>query len=181
MSKRMLFLPVMLVLLSVPTWAQGGSSSKAENAAVVAGALKPADAQKLVPQTFFYAGQSAPVQARNSGGFRSANGKLVLAALVDSSGYSSAIAEKYQGFLVTDGKLLIGGKDLGPGAYGIGALPDGSFIVTDIGGDTLFSVPFSNDEALKRPIPLKFEQDGQGVRLYLGKKYVKIGFSENVR
>jgi hypothetical protein len=177
----MLFLPVLLVILNMSTWAQNSPSAKAESTALPAGVLKPADTQKLVPQTFFYAGQSAPVQARNSGGFRAATGKLALAALVDSSGYSSAIAEKYQGFLVTDGKLQIGGKDLGPGAYGIGALPDGSFIVTDIGGNTLFSVPFNNDEALKRPIPLKFVQDGQDARLYLGKKYVKIGFSENVR
>jgi hypothetical protein len=170
----MLFLPVLLVILNMSTWAQNSPSAKAESTALPAGVLKPADTQKLVPQTFFYAGQSAPVQARNSGGFRAATGKLALAALVDSSGYSSAIAEKYQGFLVTDGKLQIGDK-------GIGALPDGSFIVTDIGGNTLFSVPFNNDEALKRPIPLKFVQDGQDARLYLGKKYVKIGFSENVR
>ena len=46
---------------------------------------------KLFPDKVFFRGQSATVQGRNSGGVRYADGFLVLAALVDNSGYSTGI------------------------------------------------------------------------------------------
>jgi hypothetical protein len=139
--------------------------------------LSPAEVQKLVPATFFYAGQSAPVQMRNAAGLRSRDGKVLLAALVDVSGYSSAIAEKYQGLLLTDGAVKIGGKSLGPGAYGLGSLPDGNFLVTDLSGAFVLSVPLSPDDAMRRPVPLQFREVEGRFRLYLGKKYVSIEFA----
>jgi hypothetical protein len=178
MSIQRLAVAAIVLALSVLSWAQDPSSVKQE-VAPASGVLKAAETQKLVPQAFFYAGQTAPVQVRNSGAYRSPKGKLVLAALVDTSGYSSAVAEKYQGFLVTDGHVRVGGKELAPGAYGIGALPDGSFVVTDLGANTLLTVPYATDSELKRPVPLKFAPAGQTARLYLGKKYVTLEFSEN--
>ena len=138
--------------------------------------LSAADAQKLVPQNYFYAGQTAPVQARNSAVAKSPGGKFVLAGMVDVSGYSSALAEKYQAFLITEGPLQVGGKPLGTGAYGIGTLANGDFIVTDLGGTTLFSVPLHADADLKRPVPLTMTVAGDSLRLYLGKKYVELRF-----
>jgi hypothetical protein len=174
MKMRDLIIAALLCSSSVLT-AQNAPAAKQESTPPV-GVLKSADAQKLIPPIFFYAGQSAPVQARNSGAFRTPSGKMALAALVDNSGYSSAIAEKYQGFLITDGKVRIGGNELSPGAYGIGALADGSFVVTDLGANNLFAVRFATDDALKRPVPLKFAADGSSARLYLGKKYVTLEF-----
>src|ERR1700682_5401282 len=72
--------------------------------------------KKVVPSEYFYRGQKAPVQVRNSGGFQLADGKMTLAALVDASGYSTAIQQKYQGMLITEGKISIGGSELKPGA-----------------------------------------------------------------
>ena len=63
--------------------------------------LTAEQAKKLAPTAYYFAGQSAPVQARNTAGFKNSAGKVVLAGLVDTSGYSTAIAEKYQGFLIT--------------------------------------------------------------------------------
>jgi len=163
-----------LLLLGLAAIAVAQSDSAKPEAKPTPGVLAAADAHRLIPPSFFYAGQTAPVQSRNSGAYRSANGKLMLAALVDNSGYSSAIAEKYQGFIATDGKIKIGGKELSPGAYGIGALADGSFVVTDLGANTLFSVTFENDAELKRPVPLKFVQQGTSVRLYLGRRFVTV-------
>ena len=40
--------------------------------------------------------------------FQLADGKMVIAALVDASGYSTAIQQKYQGLLITETKLTIG-------------------------------------------------------------------------
>jgi hypothetical protein len=136
--------------------------------------LTKIETQKITPSHYFYGGQVAPVQLRNAAAFRNAGGKVVVAALVDVSGYSSAIAEKYQGLLLTEGTIHIGDKSLGPGSYGIGATPDGKFVITDIGANVITSSEFTNDATLKRPVPLKMSADGTNVRLYLGKKYITI-------
>jgi hypothetical protein len=75
---------------------------------------------KLLPEKVFFRGQIAPVQARNTGGVRFADGFLVFAGLVDSSGYSTGIREKYQAYLINEVPIEIGGQTLKPGAYGIG-------------------------------------------------------------
>src|SRR3989442_13709369 len=53
--------------------------------------------------------------APNSAGFSDSSGKLVLAGLVDTSGYAADLQAKYQGFLITEVKLSIEGTDLAPG------------------------------------------------------------------
>src|ERR1039458_8143675 len=71
------------------------------------GVLSADDLKRVVPTSYFFRGKSASVQLRNAAGFRAADGKLVLVGLVDTSGYSSDVAEKYQGFLITEIKLSI--------------------------------------------------------------------------
>jgi hypothetical protein len=100
-------------------------------------------------------------------------GKFVLAGLVDTSGYSTAIAEKYQGFLITETKLSFDGGSLEPGAYGFG-FKDGKFTVMNIAGTDVVSTASQNDDAVKNPVPLKLEKDSSGYRLYAGKKYVAL-------
>src|SRR6266550_8730493 len=95
--------------------------------------------KKVVPASYFFAGQSAPVQARNSVGLKTAAGKFVLAGLVDTSGYSTAIQEKYQGFLITETKVNFDGATLDPGEYGFG-FKDGKFIVMNVAATDLFSI-----------------------------------------
>ena len=129
--------------------------------------------KKVVPSSFFFAGQNAPVQARNSVGLKNAAGKVVLAGLVDASGYSTAIQEKYQGFLITETKLTFEGATLDPGAYGFG-FKDGKFVVMNVASTDVLSVASQNDEQLKRPVPLKVEKDGDSYRLYAGRKYVVL-------
>jgi len=129
--------------------------------------------KKAVPSSFFFSGQSAPVQLRNSVGLKNAAGKVVLAGLVDASGYSTAIQEKYQGFLITETKLSFEGGTLDPGAYGFG-FKDGKFVVMNVASTDLLSVASQSDEQLKRPVPLKMEKDGEAYRLYAGRKYVVL-------
>ena len=76
------------------------------------GVLSADEVRKVAPATYFFRGQSASVQLRNSGGFRVPEGKLVMAGLVDTSGYASDVQAKYQGFLITEVKLNIAGTDL---------------------------------------------------------------------
>jgi hypothetical protein len=127
--------------------------------------------KKLTPSSYFFAGQSAAVQVRNSAGFKNSAGKVVLAGLVDTSGYSTAIAEKYQGFLITETKLSFDGATLDPGEYGFG-FKDGKFVVMNVAATDLFSIDSQNDAALKHPVPLKLEKDGAGYRLYAGRTFV---------
>jgi hypothetical protein len=74
--------------------------------------LKPAEMEKLFPASVYYHGQTATTQLRNSGREKFVNGSYVLAALVDTSGYSTAVTSKYQAYFVTDVPLKDGGENL---------------------------------------------------------------------
>jgi hypothetical protein len=137
--------------------------------------LKPADTQKLLPAAVFYRGQSAPTQLRNSGGVKFADGFYVLTTLVDTSGYSTGVAAKYQAYFITEVALKIGGQSLPAGVYGVGFIADNKLVVTDVGGHDVLTVSSANDEALKRPLPLQVVADpAGGFRLYAGRMYVSF-------
>jgi hypothetical protein len=137
--------------------------------------LHAAEAGKLLPGAVFFKGQSAPVQARNSGGIKFQDGSLLLATLVDNSGYSTAVQQKYQTYLIAETAVLIGGHLLPPGAYGTGFV-SGHFMVMDIGGHDMFTVDAVHDADLKRPTPLQILADTapEQFRLYQGRDYVMI-------
>jgi len=135
--------------------------------------LKPADLEKLLPATVYYCGQSAPVQIRNSGGVKFSDGHYVLASLVDTSGYSSGIAAKYQGYLIVEVPIKIGGKTLAAGAYGFGFIDDGKIVITDLGANDVLTADTAKDTAMTRPRPLQVTDDpAGGFRLYSGRTYV---------
>ena len=136
--------------------------------------LSAEELKKAVPAEYFFRGQKAPVQLRNAVGFQVADGKMTLAALVDASGYSTAIQQKYQGMLVTETKLDIGGSALSPGQYGFGFTADGKFVVMDVANNEVLNTASQTDAELKRPVPLKLVEDGAGYKLYAGKKWVAI-------
>jgi hypothetical protein len=136
--------------------------------------LSAEELKKAVPTEYFFRGQKAPVQLRNAVGFQVADGKMTLAALVDASGYSTAIQQKYQGMLVTETKLDIGGSALPPGQYGFGFTADGKFVVMDVANNEVLNTVSQSDAELKRPVPLKLVEDGAGYKLYAGKKWVAI-------
>jgi hypothetical protein len=139
-----------------------------------AGLLNSDELKQVVPPSYFFRGQSAPVQLRNSAGFRAQDGKLVLAGFVDTSGYAADVAEKYQGFLITEIKLNIEGSELAPGQYGFGFSKDGKFLVMDVAANDLFRVVSQSDEKLTHPVPLKIVQDGGTYKLYAGRKWVSL-------
>ena len=130
--------------------------------------------KKAVPTEYFFRGQKAPVQVRNAVGFQLADSKMMLAALVDASGYSTAIQQKYQGMLITEANLSIGGSDLKPGEYGFGFTADGKFVVMDVANNDVLSASWQTDAAVQHAVPLKLIEDGAGYKLYAGKKWVGI-------
>jgi hypothetical protein len=148
------------------------NSANAADAAL----LPAAEASKFVPATVFFRGQVASVQARNSGGIKLPEGMFVLCALVDTSGYSTAVQQKYQAYLITEVALDINGQTLKPGAYGVGFVEGNQFVVMDLGGHDLFSTASQRDAQLKRPMPLQVLADTTAghYRLYINRNYVVL-------
>jgi hypothetical protein len=171
---------LLLLAVALPTLnaaPQAGSSEKiGQGTTAGSKVLTATETAKFLPEAVFFRGQSASIQGRNSGGVRFSQDALFLTTLVDTSGYSSAVQEKYQAYLITEVAIDIEGHRLEPGAYGCGFLADDSFIVMDIGGHTLFSVRSAKDTALRRPTPLQVlsSPDSSGYRLYAGRTYVSF-------
>lgn len=136
--------------------------------------LSEAELTRIVPTSFYFEGQSAPTQMRNSAAARLATKRHVIAGLVDTSGYSSDVRAKYEGFLITDSLITVGGAELGTGAYGFGFSSDGKMNIFDIGGRQVLSVEAHSDKGLKRPRPLMMKNAEDGIRLYSGRNYVIV-------
>jgi hypothetical protein len=164
MNTRKRTLIAFIAVLMAGAWAQESKP---------AGVVESADLKALVPSTFFYRGKSASVQLRNSGAIRTKDQKYVIAGMVDTAGYASSVAEKYQGLFITEVEMNIEGSNLKPGAYGFGFAGD-KFVVTDVGANDVLSVPSKRDDNLKRAVPLKIVKEGDDYRLYAGKKYVAL-------
>ena len=155
---------VLLAVTSFTALAQGGAKI-----------LKPAETSKLIPPSVFYRGQSANTQLRNSTGIKFDDGFFVLASMVDTSGYSTGIAAKYQAYLITEVSLHVAGQNLAPGAYGVGFIEGNKFVVTDLGAHEVLSTDSTADSELKHPLPLQILSGADGgFRLYAGRKYVVL-------
>ena len=172
-----------LVILSLSSQAAmlGQTSSNQASSTAAPSAqvslLKPGDVAKMLPSSVFFRGQSAPVQGRNSGGVRFEDKSVMLVSMVDSSGYSSSVQEKYQAYLITESALDIDAHRLPPGAYGCGFSSAQDFVVMDIGGHDLFTVHANRDAGLLRPTPLQVmaAPDNRRVyRLYVGRNFVEF-------
>lgn len=142
--------------------------------AAAATALDRTAASKLMPATVFFRGQTAATQERNSCGVRWDNGKYVLAALVDTSGYATDLKQKYQGYLLVETPVKLGGHRLDPGAYGFGFINRNQFIVMNIGGEQVLEAA-SHDFSGKRPVPLQVLPANGGYQLCSGRQCVDFG------
>ena len=157
------------VILSVAAFASGGAA--AQGGVVV---LEGAELARVVPTGFYFEGQSAPTQTRNTAAAKFATDRYVIVGIVDTSGYSSDVRAKYQGFLITDSPVRVGGQELGTGAYGFGFTNDGHLNILDLGGKQVLSSPTTKDTKIKRPRPILFTTDAGGVRFYSGRDYAVI-------
>jgi hypothetical protein len=135
--------------------------------------LEGAELERVVPQGFYFEGQSGGTQMRNAAAAQLGPRRFVVAGLVDTSGYSSDVQAKYQGFIITDSPITIGGSRLPTGAYGFG-FTSGWFNVMDVGGRRVLSVRARDDDRLQRPRPLMMTDARNGVRLYAGRSFVVI-------
>jgi hypothetical protein len=145
-SSCVIHLAAFAAVLVLPLGARGQAAAP--------GILNAAQAGKLIPVSVYFAGQTATTQPRNSAGVRFADGQLTLAVLVNNSGYSSGVAQKYQGYLLTGIPLDFGGHPLPAGAYGMGVVK-GQLYLMDLGDHGLFHTAATHDAAMHRPVPLQ--------------------------
>ena len=136
--------------------------------------LNEKDTAIVTPTSFYFAGQSAPTQMRNAFAAKLAKNRFVIAGLVDTSGYSTEISGKYEGFFITDSPVRIGDKMLGTGEYGFGFSQSGKLNIFDISAKQILSVNTQTDPSVSRPRPLQMTAVGNAIRLYKGKNYVVI-------
>lgn len=129
---------------------------------------------KLVPTSFYFAGQSAETQMRNTAAAKVGESRFIIAGMVDTSGYSTEISGKYEGFFITDSPVKFGNKNLNTGAYGFGFTADGKIKIFDLSSKELLWTTTKSDEEMKRPRPLQMMSEAKGIRLYKGKNYVLI-------
>jgi len=138
--------------------------------------LKASDIKpKLFPESVFFRGQTAPAQMRNTGGIHFSDDLYMLAGLVDNSGYSTGIREKYQAYLITEATLQFGAQTLKPGAYGVGFIEGGKFVVLDLAANEIFQAASQKDSEMKRPVPLQVTApEAAKYRLYAGREFVEF-------
>lgn len=134
--------------------------------------------KQLLPSTVFIDGENVPTQERNAALAQMPNGKLLLASLIDTSGYSSAYQEKYTGVLLSQTAFTIGSKNLDPGAYAIGRKKNGDAItlcIYNLGGEQLAAIATEKQENLRPLKPLQIVANSDGsARVYFGPYYVAI-------
>ena len=102
---------------------------------------------------------------------------MTIVSLVDSSGYSSGVRERFQFFLYTETPLqLAPNKVLPSGFYGAGFLADNTMVVLDVASRDVMVVPTTADPSMSRPRPLQIvSAAGSGeTRLYLGRSYIAL-------
>ena len=166
--------PLVLALAALSALALAGAVSARQRGPVV---LEGDDLTRVVPTGFFFEKQSAPTQMRNASAVQWGRGeraRYVIAGLVDTSGYSSEVRAKYQGFFINDTPVMVGGRMLPTGAYGFGFTGNGRIRIFDVSGRQVVAAPAFKDSRMQRPRPLMFTTEYGDVRLYSGRDYAVI-------
>lgn len=158
-------------------------------------AAKPASAQgvfkvekgeafnKVVPKDFVLEENAIPNEKRNSAVVVTPSGTRLVTGLLDTSGYSSQVQEKYLGMLIAEGSVDVCGHHVATGSYGFGlAKPAGAaeqhpsrFILYNQAGKEVTECPAEWDAKIEHPRPLQVlpRRGGTG-RLYLGRTWVEL-------
>ena len=135
-----------------------------------------------IPTDFYLEGNRIPVEKRNAVLLKAPAGARLVLALIDTSGYSSRIQQKYTGMLITEGSISVCSVSLSIGSYGFGlekpaasSSEDAKFFLYNQAGEKLGECAAKKDAALKEPKPLTvvLSKEG-GARLYLGRFFLEL-------
>ncbi len=131
---------------------------------------------------FYLEGNAIPTEERNAALLTTPSGQRLLLALIDTTGYSSAIKQKYIGMMIAEGNVNLCGKAVGIGSYGFGldrpaaaSKDDAKFHLYDQAGHEVASCGASRDAELKIPKPLQVVIAKDGTPwLYLGRYRLEL-------
>ena len=135
----------------------------------------------IVPN-FYLEGNAIPVEKRNAVMLKNPAGKRMIFGLLDTSGYSTDVQQKYHGFATVEHKVSLGTAEVPVGAFGLGlakpAAPSeapAKLFVYDVAGQKVSEGLAQYDAKLAQPVPLQvLIQKGQAPRLYLGRYFVEL-------
>ena len=68
--------------------------------------ISGAQLSRIVPTGFYFEGQSAPTQMRNSAAARFGAKQHLVVGMVDTSGYSADVRSRYEGFFIIDTPMM---------------------------------------------------------------------------
>ncbi len=137
---------------------------------------------RAVPADFYLEGNRIPVEKRNAALLKSDKGARVVLGLIDTSGYSSQIQQKYMGMLITETRISVCGNAIGVGSYGLGldrpaptSNADAPFKIYNQAGEKVGECAAKKDDSVKQPKPLLVTAaKGAPAKIYFGKYVVDI-------
>ena len=140
------------------------------------------DFDSAVPRDFYLEGNAIPTEKRNAVLLKSPAGARLLLALIDTTGYSSQIRQKYIGMMIAEGAVSVCGVQLGVGSYGFGLdkpAPGSSegarFLLYNQAGEKIGDCSAEKDARIKQPRPLQVVLiQAEPARLYLGRYRVEL-------
>ncbi len=135
----------------------------------------------IVPN-FYLEGNAIPVQKRNAVMLKCPCGKRLIVALLDTSGYSIDVQQKYHGFVTTEKKIALGGAEVPVGAFGLGlqkpAAPSeapAKVFIYDVAGQKVAEGMAQYDAKLAQPVPLQVVSEKEKPqRIYLGRYFLEL-------
>jgi hypothetical protein len=135
-----------------------------------------------LPKDFYLEGNAIPTQKRNAALVKTPAGARVLWALIDTTGYSSQIQQKYEGMIISEGPLTVCGIKVGVGSFGFGhtkppatSNEDMKFFVYDQAGGKVGECAAKKDAGMAQPKPLQVVVGpGQPAKLYLGRYELEL-------
>jgi hypothetical protein len=134
-----------------------------------------------LPRDFYLEGNAIPTQKRNAALLKTPTGARLLVSLIDTTGYSSQIQEKYIGMMIVEGGATVCGQKLAVGSYGFGLVKPkaageaATFRLYDQAGKDVASCATKRDDAISRPRPLQVVlAAGQPAKLYLGREWLEL-------
>ncbi len=136
--------------------------------------------EDAIPTDFYLEGNRIPTQKRNSVLVKTPGGARVVLGLIDTTGYSSHIQQKYEGMIISEGTFTVCGQKIGVGSFGFGhtkpqatSNEDMMFYVYDQAGAKLAECSGKKDAALAQPRPLQVVT-GDPAKLYLGRHVFEL-------
>lgn len=136
----------------------------------------------VVPKDFVLEENAIPTEKRNSALVATPSGGRLVVGLLDTSGYSSQVQEKYLGMLISEGSVHVCGNKVATGSYGFGLAKSSAaagehasqFMLYNQAGEKVVECKARWDAKIQGPRPLEVIPNGGTARLYVGRAWVEL-------